>query len=106
MTSRTLSASEIEAADLRDWRWHVDALHTRFKTGDFATGLKLLNQIGEAAEAANHHPDLDLRYPHLDIHLSSHDASGVTQRDIDLARRISEIAATLGVSADPSATGS
>jgi 4a-hydroxytetrahydrobiopterin dehydratase len=101
--SDILTPDEIAAAGLTDWRASAEALETRVRTGDFATGLRLLNGIGEAAEQANHHPDLDLRYAHLDIRLSSHDAGGVTTRDIALARRISELAAGLSVEADPSA---
>ena len=103
MSNEGLTPAEIEAANLTDWRPLAGALHTRFGTGSFATGLRLVNAIGEAAEAANHHPDLDLRYPHLNIRLFSHDVGGITDRDIALARRISELAAELGVAADPSA---
>jgi 4a-hydroxytetrahydrobiopterin dehydratase len=103
MSDASLSPKEIEAADLPDWRAIGQALHTRFRTGDFATGLRLVDMIGEAAEQANHHPDLDLRYPHLNIRLYSHDAGGVTSRDVALATRISELAAGAGVSADPAA---
>ena len=102
MSDSTLGQAEIDAADLPDWRLFGPALHTRFRTGNFANGLRLLNAIGEAAEEANHHPDLDLRYPHLNIKLSSHDAGGVTDRDVALARKISEIAAGQGVTAAPS----
>ena len=80
----------------------LNALHARFRTGSFKTGLELVNQIGEAAEAADHHPDLDLRYPLLNVKLFSHDSGGITERDVDLARKISELAAALGVKADPS----
>ncbi|MDT0203396.1 4a-hydroxytetrahydrobiopterin dehydratase [Nocardioides sp. AE5] len=86
---------------LDDWRSIYLTLRTRFRTGDFATGLRLVNAIGEAAEAANHHPDVDLRYGHVDVTLTSHDVHAKTQRDVDLARRISGIAAGLGVAADP-----
>ena len=102
MSDSTLGQSDIDAADLADWRLFGPALHTRFRTGNFANGLRLLNAIGEAAEQANHHPDLDLRYPHLNIKLSSHDAGGVTERDVALARRISELAAEQGATASPS----
>lgn len=103
-TTETLTFAEIEAAGLDDWRQLFSALHTRFRTGDFATGLALVNAIGALAEEANHHPDLDLRYPHLNVALMSHDVFGVTSRDVDLARAISAAAAELGVDADPSAT--
>jgi 4a-hydroxytetrahydrobiopterin dehydratase len=102
--SQTLSFSEVEAAGLSDWRQLFEALRTRFLTGSFATGLALTSRIGELAEAANHHPDVDLRYPHVNVTLFSHDVFGVTSRDVDLARGISAAAADLGVSADPSAT--
>jgi 4a-hydroxytetrahydrobiopterin dehydratase len=105
MTSTsTLSFTEVEAAGLSDWRQLFSGLHTRFRTGDFATGLSLVNAVGSLAEEANHHPDLDLRYPHLNVTLMSHDAFGVTSRDVDLARAISAAAADLGVAADPSVT--
>ena len=103
MSDSALGRADIDAADLPDWRLIGTALHTRFRTGNFAAGLRLLNAIGEAAEQANHHPDLDLRYPHLDVKLYSHDAGGVTARDFSLAKRISELAAEQGVSAAPSA---
>ncbi len=97
-----LSFSDVEAADLSDWRQLFETLRTRFVTKSFATGLELVNRIGALAEEANHHPDVDLRYPTVAVTLWSHDAGGVTSRDIDLARRISEAAAELQVEADPS----
>ena len=87
-----------------DWRWLLGILHARFKTGSFVKGLELANRIGEVAEEANHHPDLDLSYPTLGVRLVSHDVGGVTSRDLDLARRISEIAAELDIEAAPSET--
>ena len=71
----------------------------RFDTGDFNTGAALVTKIAEAADEANHHPDVDLRYPHLTVSLSSHDVDAITPRDIRLARKISELAADAGVSA-------
>jgi 4a-hydroxytetrahydrobiopterin dehydratase len=97
-----LSFDEVEAAGLTDWRHLFEALRTRFLTGDFATGLELVVAIGRLAEDANHHPDVDLRYPHVHVTLFSHDVFGVTSRDIELARAISAAAAELGVGADPS----
>lgn len=98
-----LDGHDIEAELLTDWRIMFSALHARFKTGDFATGLALVNQIGAAAEEMDHHPDLDLSYPHLDVRLTSHDVGGLSQRDVDLARTISDLAGSLGAKADPAA---
>jgi 4a-hydroxytetrahydrobiopterin dehydratase len=87
----------------RGWRIAGDALHARFTTGDFATGLAFVNGIGAAAEEADHHPDLDLRYGYVEVHLWSHDAGGVTDRDHRLAARISELADAAGLALDPRA---
>ena len=103
MNDQILSLRDVEAEGLSDWRLLFSALHTRFRTRSFAAGLELVNRIGEEAEAMNHHPDLDLRYPHLNVRLTSHDTGGVTTRDIRLARKISEFAASANVAADPSA---
>ena len=89
----TLGADEVATEGLSDWRFEDDALHAHFETGDYASGLRLVNRIGGAAESANHHPDLVLTYPHVEVTLTSHDAGGVTSRDIAMARTISDFAA-------------
>jgi 4a-hydroxytetrahydrobiopterin dehydratase len=88
----TLSADDVAGEGLDDWTFVNDTLHGHFDTGDFATGLRLVNLIGEAAESANHHPDILLTYPGVEITLTSHDAGGVTSRDIAMARKVSELA--------------
>ncbi len=98
-----LTSRQILDARLDDWRKLTQALHARFLTGNFVTGLKFVTAVGDAAERANHHPDVTLTYPFVDVKLISHDVSQVTQRDIDLARRISDIARQQGIDAKPSA---
>jgi 4a-hydroxytetrahydrobiopterin dehydratase len=98
---RIIGYPAVRDAGLDDWRWLLGVLHARFRTGSFVKGLELAQRIGEVAEEANHHPDLDLSYPTLDVRLLSHDVGGVTSRDLDLARRISGIAAELGIEAAP-----
>lgn len=90
----------VEEQGLSDWRQVLGGIRARFRTGDFATGLALVQRIGEAAEAANHHPDVRLSYGEVIIDLSSHDVGGITSRDIDLARQISGFAAEAGAPAD------
>lgn len=99
-----LTSKEILDAGLDDWRLLAQALHARFHTGDFVTGLAFVTAVTELAERAGHHPDVTLTYPFVDLKLVSHDVSRVTRRDLDLARRISEIAREQGVDADPGAT--
>ncbi|TYL52124.1 4a-hydroxytetrahydrobiopterin dehydratase [Nocardioides sp. BGMRC 2183] len=95
-----LSEQEVRAARLDDWRQLLGRIRARFRTGDFATGLVLVERIGASAEAADHHPDVSLTYPEVIVTLSSHDVHGITSRDVELARAISAHAADLGVEAD------
>lgn len=95
--TRLLPGHEVAAAGLTGWALLPPALHTRLPLPDYATGLRLVAAVGAAAEQADHHPDLDLRYGALRVRLLSHDVGGVTQRDVDLARRITALAAAEGV---------
>ena len=96
-----LNGRQVLYANLPDWRMLARAIHTRFKTGDFATGLELVNAIGAAAEKADHHPDLTLTYSYVDVALMSHDEGAVTEKDTDLARAISALAAERGIGTAP-----
>ena len=82
------------------WVYLLGGLQTRIRTRDFAAGLAIVDAIGAAAEAMDHHPDLDLRYTHVDIRLTSHDVGAVTGRDLRLARTISTIAADAGTATE------
>ena len=101
--TEALSGDQIQQMGVDDWRSIHLTLRTRFRTGDFMTGLRFVQAVAEAAESANHHPDVDLRYPYVDITLSSHDVHAKTQRDVDLARTISSIAADMGIEPEPAA---
>lgn len=92
----TLTGQQIADAGLEGWTKLAQALHTRIRTPDFASALALVNAIGAVAEELNHHPDLDLRWGRVDVRLVSHDAGGITQRDVELARRITQLAADAG----------
>jgi 4a-hydroxytetrahydrobiopterin dehydratase len=98
---KTLTGHELETERLADWRILFSVLHARFETGDFATGLRLVELIGAAAEELDHHPDVELTYPRVTVRLTSQDVGGVTSRDVELARRISDLAGSLGAKADP-----
>ncbi|WP_188665081.1 4a-hydroxytetrahydrobiopterin dehydratase [Tersicoccus solisilvae] len=97
----TLTVDQILDASLTDWRRLAQGLHARYRTRDFRTGLALVDAAAQAAEDAGHHPDITLRYAAVEFALLSHDAGGVTDRDVELARRITAIAADLGVEATP-----
>ncbi|MFI6132329.1 4a-hydroxytetrahydrobiopterin dehydratase [Micromonospora sp. NPDC051141] len=97
----TLTGAQIADAGLDGWTYLLGALHTRIRTPDFAAGLALVAAVGAEAERVDHHPDLDLRYTFVDVRLWSHDAGGVTGRDLRLARTISALAADAGLSPSP-----
>lgn len=92
-----LAPSDVAAEGLDDWRVLEGSLSARFASGTFVRGLTLVDQLAESAEEAQHHPDVDLRYSHVDVRLVSHDVDGITRRDIRLARAISRIADRLGI---------
>ena len=97
----TLTTQQVIDEGLSDWRVLIRTLQTCFETGSFAVGADLVAKITTVAEQLNHHPDVVLRYPHVLVTTTSHDVGGLTERDIALARRISQVAADLGVSAAP-----
>ena len=99
-----LSTADIVAAGLDDWRKLAQALHARYAIGDFRDGAAFVSAVADAAEAANHHPDLKLSYGVVDVSLSTHDEGyWVTEKDIDLARTISAIARQHGLTPRPAA---
>ena len=71
-----------------DWRVVRDDASTHFRTESFEAGVALVNAIGRLVDDANHHPDVDLRWRTLHLTLSTHSAGGVTDLDLELARRI------------------
>jgi 4a-hydroxytetrahydrobiopterin dehydratase len=83
--------------------WHVTATiaSASFITDSFARGVKFVNIVGALADAANHHPDVDLRYPFVVIRLTTHEIHALSERDATLAREISAAARELGITADP-----
>jgi 4a-hydroxytetrahydrobiopterin dehydratase len=85
-----LSDEEIQVAldGLSDWSREGDAVVRTYRLKDFATAMNFVNAVAELAEAARHHPDIDIRYNRVRIALSTHDAGGITRRDIELAEGI------------------
>jgi 4a-hydroxytetrahydrobiopterin dehydratase len=98
----TLTATQISQNEgLDDWRVLLRTLQASFRTGSLAKGLEFAARIGAVADEANHHPDLTITYPRVHVLLTTHDAGGLTSKDVDLARTISAIARELGITAEP-----
>jgi 4a-hydroxytetrahydrobiopterin dehydratase len=93
-----------ESDGVEDWRVLWSVAFATYRTRDFATGLRLVNRIGELAEALDHHPDVNLRYGIVEVRLVTHSSWSLTDLDLTLAQQIATAAAELGVAADPEHT--
>lgn len=87
---------------LADWRVLVRTLQAEFAAGSFAAGAALVAAIAEAADAADHHPDVHLRYPgRVRVTLTTHAVNALSDADVALARAISALAVDHGARAEP-----
>ena len=95
MEYTTVSADEFDQADgVGDWRFVLGAICADFRAGSFPAAAALAVSIADAAEAADHHPDIDIRYPdRVRVVLTTHATGGLTMHDVELAREISRLAA-------------
>ena len=89
-----LSQAEIAARLASHPAWTVveGALTRIFIFKDFVAALGFVNRVGDAAEAAGHHPDIDIRYNRVRLALVTHDAGGITARDFSLAAQADKLA--------------
>lgn len=85
-----LSDAEItsQQRSLDSWQVESGELVRTFSFPDFRASLAFVNKVGDLAEAAGHHPDIDIRYNRVRLALVTHDAGGLTVKDFDLARKI------------------
>jgi len=97
-----LSNQQVLDAGLVDWRKLAQALHTRYSFPDYVVAAAFIAEVAEVAEADGHHPDLKVTYGVIDVSLCTHeDGLWVTQKDIDMATKISEIARAKGLVPEP-----
>jgi 4a-hydroxytetrahydrobiopterin dehydratase len=108
-----LKGEQIAGANLTEWRKLAQGLHARYLFDDFGAGVRFVAAVGEAGDALGHHPRVSIGHGYVDLKLVSDDAiyrddggtehvvEWVTQQDIDLARRITEIAADHKADSDP-----
>ena len=96
--SRLLTDDETarQLADLPGWSRDADSLVASIEAPDFPAAITLVDVVAGEAERLNHHPDIDIRWRTTHWRLSTHDAGGITQLDIELAHRIAECADAVG----------
>jgi 4a-hydroxytetrahydrobiopterin dehydratase len=90
---KTYSEESIQIAlkELKDWKFVNNGIEKNFKFKDFTQALGFIVQVGVVAEKSNHHPELFNVYNKVTIRLTTHDANGVTDKDIDLAKAIEKM---------------
>lgn len=80
-------------ADLDGWELRDNAIVRELRFDGFLDAIAFIDRLAPLAEAANHHPELFNVYSRVTVTLSTHDAGGVTQKDLDLARQIDGVVA-------------
>jgi 4a-hydroxytetrahydrobiopterin dehydratase len=101
-----VTAAEFAGLDgLDDWRVVLDVVAATFTAPSYPEAADLVVAITEIAEAHEHHPDMEIRYPgRVHVSLTTHATGGLTTLDVDVARAISAAAARLGAASDPATT--
>ena len=92
MTS-LLSPTEIQSqlTSLPDWTLEGDTLQTIVTFKNFIDAIAFINKVVDPAEASGHHPDLAISYNRVTIRLTTHDAGGLTHKDIAMAKTLSAL---------------
>lgn len=85
-----LSTEEIQKwiADHSGWKHKNDAITKEYVLGSFRDSIVFMNRIASIADDLNHHPDIDIRYNKVRLTMTTHDAGGLTKKDLTLAQRI------------------
>jgi 4a-hydroxytetrahydrobiopterin dehydratase len=81
-------AIQRELGNLPGWSRRGEVITKTFQFRDFLTGIDFVSAVAKAADAADHHPDIDIRYTKVTCSLSTHSAGGITQKDLEMARKI------------------
>lgn len=90
MPPSKLSDLEIQRAlgSLPGWARRGETLVKTYTWPTFSAGIDFVQRVASAADAMDHHPDIDIRYTKITCTLSSHDAGGITEKDLSLAKSI------------------
>ncbi|HMQ04908.1 MAG TPA: 4a-hydroxytetrahydrobiopterin dehydratase [Pyrinomonadaceae bacterium] len=90
MERRKLDPEEIRSklSESEGWKFEDDKIVKKFKFSNFAEALVFVNKVGEIAEDADHHPDIQFGWGYAEVATTTHDRGGVTDHDLDLAESI------------------
>ncbi|MFV8376758.1 4a-hydroxytetrahydrobiopterin dehydratase [Flavobacterium sp. LB1P62] len=91
MKTYTEETIQSQLTALKEWQFSNNGIEKKFKFSDFTQALGFIVQVGVMAEKRNHHPELFNVYNKVTIRLTTHDAGGVTDKDVELAKAIEQI---------------
>ncbi|MCP6757265.1 MAG: 4a-hydroxytetrahydrobiopterin dehydratase [Fischerella sp. CENA71] len=91
--AQLLKEAEVQdlASNLSGWTVEGSKLQSQRQFKDFLQAMEFVNKLVEPAESTGHHPDIEISYNKVRITLTTHDAGGLTQKDFELAKEISQI---------------
>lgn len=81
-----------EAGYPESWSEVEGALEREFRFKDFAAAVDFVNRVADVAEAANHHPDIEIRWNRVKLRWRTHSENAITARDVQMAQRSGELA--------------
>ncbi len=88
MAKLTDQELEVFLSNAEGWTSRGDAIHKEFTFAGFRAAIAFVNRVAERADAAHHHPEIEIHYNRVGISLSTHDAGGVTEKDVTAAAEI------------------
>ena len=94
MTSQQIQA---DLNELTGWELKDEKLHRELKFKNFVQAWGFMTQVAMLAEQADHHPEWSNVYSRVTIDLTTHEAGGIRQRDFDLAKKVNELLAGMGM---------
>lgn len=89
-------AIQRELGTLPGWSRRGDLITKTYQFRTFLNGIEFVTAVAKAAESADHHPDIDIRYTKIVCSLSTHSAGGITQKDLEMARQIDRAQERIG----------
>jgi len=90
---KKLTVAQVKTAlkDTPAWSKKGSVISRTYQFQGFTDAVKFVNAVAKIAERANHHPDIDIRWNKVTLHLTTHDAGGLTEKDFQLASRVDQI---------------
>jgi 4a-hydroxytetrahydrobiopterin dehydratase len=74
-----------------EWEYEKNSINRTFEFEEFMDGIDFVNSVADIADEAQHHPDIRINYTKVTLKLTTHDAGGVTEADVELAQRVDNL---------------